>query len=58
VFATDVDVWLFTAACNRPRFGIDTMFAHQYVTRFNAVAASRNPSSSGVMSVISVQTSE
>jgi hypothetical protein len=49
---------LFTAACHRPRFGIETMFAHQYVTRFSAVAASRNPSSSGVMSVISVQTSE
>jgi hypothetical protein len=29
VFATVVEVWLLTAACHRPRFGIDTMFAHQ-----------------------------
>jgi hypothetical protein len=33
---------------------MDTMFCHQYVTRFKAVATSRMPISSGVMVLISV----
>lgn len=38
--------------------GIDTMFRHHYVKRFNAVATSRMPMSNGVLVLISVKTCE
>src|SRR3989442_1527548 len=41
VSATEVDVWLFTAACQKPRPGIEAMFCHQYVIRLKIIATTR-----------------
>ena len=56
--ATDVEVWLLTAACHMPNPGIAAMFCHQYVKRLTIVAATRLPSSSQVIAVICFHTEE
>src|SRR2546428_6390366 len=58
VSATEVDVWLFTAACQKPRPGIEAMFCHQYVIRLKIIAATRVVISSQVMLVIDLHTAE
>ena len=58
VSATEVVVWLQTAACHRPNPGIEAMFCHQYVSRLKTIAATSVTSSSHVRSVIALQTAE
>ena len=55
VFATDVVVWVRTAALPMPSPGNAAWFAHQYVTRLKIVASTRDNDSSGVRVRIQLQ---